>query len=101
VHAHVSGFTAPMDGKISKGNHKHFSKILHRPRHFTDRPTKLVTIRHLGDKIPFSRHVLNDTVRLQLPAALLRKNISGSEVGIGDEILPNGAIAVCFPINLF
>jgi cytochrome P450 len=51
-------------------------------------------------KFPFLDTCLKDTIRLQLPAALLRKNISGSEVGIGDEILPNGAIAVCFPINL-
>jgi hypothetical protein len=51
-------------------------------------------------KFPFLDMCLKDTIRLQLPAALLRKNISGSEVGIGDEILPNGAIAVCFPVKL-
>jgi hypothetical protein len=51
-------------------------------------------------KFPFLDMWLKDTIRLQLPAALLRKNISSYEIGIGDEILPNGAIAVCFPINL-
>jgi sterol 14-demethylase len=51
-------------------------------------------------KFPFLDMCLKDTIRLQLPAALLRKNISGSEVQVGDEILPNGVIAVCFPTNL-
>jgi hypothetical protein len=58
VDAHISDFTATMDGESSKGNYRHGREILYEPRSFTDRPTRLVTIRNLGDEIPFPRHVL-------------------------------------------
>jgi hypothetical protein len=51
-------------------------------------------------KFPFLDMCLKDTIRLQLPAALLRKNISGIDLAIGNEIVPNGAIAVCSSVNL-
>jgi cytochrome P450 len=51
-------------------------------------------------KFPFFDMCLKDTIRLQLPAALLRKNISGSDLVIGDEIVPNGTIAACSSITL-
>ena len=40
---------------------------------------------------------LRDSIRLQLSGSAFRRNISGEDVKVGDEIIPKGAFAVSPP----
>lgn len=38
--------------------------------------------------------VLTETIRLQIQGVLFRKNVGGSDIKVGDEIIPNGAFVL-------
>ena len=39
-------------------------------------------------------HCLKDSIRLQLPGTMFRRNISAEDVKIGNEVIPSGAFVV-------
>jgi cytochrome P450 len=45
-------------------------------------------------EFPVIDMVLTETIRLQLQGVLFRKNVGGSDIKVGDEIIPNGAFVV-------
>jgi cytochrome P450 len=48
------------------------------------------------NEFPFLDMCLKETIRLHLHGALLRRNISETDIKIGEEIIPAGAFVVCF-----
>jgi cytochrome P450 len=48
------------------------------------------------NEFPFLDMCLKETIRLHLHGVLLRRNISETDIKIGDEVIPAGAFVVCF-----
>jgi cytochrome P450 len=52
-------------------------------------------------EFPFLDTVLTETIRLHLQGVQLRKNISGNNIKVGDEIIPHGAYVVSTDCQVF
>lgn len=52
-------------------------------------------------ELPLLDYCLRDSIRLQLGGTMYRRNVSGYDVKIGNEVIPNGAFAVSSPICIF
>jgi hypothetical protein len=48
------------------------------------------------NEFPFLDMCLKETIRLHLHGVLLRRNISETDIKVGDEIIPAGAFVVFF-----
>jgi len=56
----------------------------------------LIPIEGWETEMPLLDLCLRETIRLQLGGTMYRRNISNSDVVIGNEVVPSGAFAVCF-----
>ena len=53
-----------------------------------------LSVQEWENEFQFLDMCLRDSIRLQLRGTAFRKNISGADVQVGDEIIPNGAFVV-------
>ena len=69
-------------------------------KHTKDRTTPLIQqisslpLEAWETEFPVINMVLTETIRLQLQGVLFRKNISGTDVKVGGEVIPAGAFVV-------